>query len=407
MRKINCNHMKNFKRLLRLSILCVCMVVVSCKSADTAETHVINFPEAIDNIGIVNLSDVAKSIRYVPLETRGDALVGEYPRIAYDGNHIVVADLGGKINVFDNSGKFVRSIDRVGRGPEEFLPPLNSLSIFNGNIVAIGREIVVYDIYGNFVRRVAVPNVEGYNIINPIMIGENRYAASVVDYTSGNTEYCAVVYDSLSNVDQLITIPGISEPQALSGNSISGAQDRVFLILVARLFQYDDTFRLYYPESMEILSVDKLNVVDTAYVIEYGGYRMPDGHASNMSLDNRYIQLTSFFESERLLFMNVFTMATITTTGSRFLTFIYDKQTKKTSVLYDRIEDKRGFKDDMGDGPEFLPKSVFGKKTLLADIAAISLIEYAENNTLSKDLEKIVSTMDENSNPVIAIVELK
>jgi hypothetical protein len=392
------------KRILKLSVLCVCIVVVSCKSTDTAKTHIINFPEAIDNIGLINLSEVAKSIRYVPLETRGDALVGESPRISYDGKHIVVADYqSGIIKVFDNNGKFIRSINRVGRGSEEFLPMITILSIFNENIVVMTeREIVEYDIYGNFVRKVAVPNVEGYRVGNPIMIGENRYAASLVDFTSGNKEYCAVVYDSLSNIDQLITVSGISGPKAMSGGGIGGAQT-FGVIPVARLFQYGDTFRLYYPESEEILSVDKSNVMDTVYVIEYGEYKIE----SNLSPDSRYIQLTSFLESENFLFMSAYTFATITTTGSHRMNFLYDKEAKKTSVLYDKAESKYGFKDDIGNGPEFWPRSTFGGKMVLSDISALSLIEFAENNTVSKELEKIVSAIDENSNPVIAIVELK
>ena len=393
------------KSSLKLFALCICIAVASCKSADITKTHVINLPEALENIGLINLSEVANSIKYIPLETREDALVGEYPRIAYDGNHIVVAEpFRGSIKVFDSEGKFVRSIDRVGRGPEEYQPQVIGFSLLNGNIVVVTiREVIEYDISGNFIRRVTIPNVEGYNVVSPIMINENRYAAALVDFTSENKEYCAVVYDSLLVIEQLIATPSDLEIKIASPSGSGGA----VVFMPTKLIRNDEKFFLFQPESKEILSVENPNAIDTAYVIEYGVYRMPDGHASNISVDNRYLSLMSFIETRDFLFMNVNTMATITTTGSRFLTFLYDKQAQKTSVLYDRIEDKRGFKDDIGKGLEFLPKSVFGRNTILSDITALSLIEFAENNTVSEELAKIVSTIDENSNPIIAIVELK
>ena len=400
------------KRGLKLSVLCVCMVVVSCKSADTAKTHIINFPEAIDNIGIVNLSDVAKSIRYVPLETRGDALVGQMTRTSYDGTHIIVADLqSGIINVFDNSGKFVKSINKRGRGPEEFSSSISNISFFDGNIVVMTiQEVLEYDMAGNFIGRVATPKVEGYNVMSPAIIGENRYAAILVDFATGNKEYCAVVYDSLLVVEQLIATPSDTDIQMMSPPPRSNTDGvvRAVAFLPTKLVQNSDKFFLFQPESREILSIENPNIIDTAYVIEYGGYKMPEGLMPREAAESRYLSLSSFIESEKFLFMTINSMATIVTTlGSRMMNFLYDKQTKKTSLLYDKAEGKKGFKDDIAGGPEFWPGSLFGKKTVLSNITALSLIEFAESNTVSKELEKIISAIDENSNPVIAIVELK
>ena len=381
------------------------MVIVSCKSAETTKTHIINFSEAIDNIGLINLSEVAKSIRYVPLETREEALIGEYVNISYDGNYIVAADiLTGIIKVFDTEGRLIRVIDRVGRGPEEYLPVIVNLSFFNGNIIVMtSREIVEYDISGNYIRRIATPAVEGYRVGNPTIIGENQYTAAIFDITLNN-EYCAVVYDSMLNINQRIATPGNTKSQRLHGGGIGSAQ--IIKAFPAKTFQYGERSLLFYPESEEILYVNKTHAIDTAFIIEYGGYRVPDGVITLDLLNNgRYISLASFVESEDFLFMDMNTMATIN--GIRRSYSLYDKKTGKSSILYDEAENKTGFKDNIVGGPEFWPKSVFGKKTLLSDISALSLIEFAENNTVSKDLEKIVSAMDENSNPVIAIVELK
>ena len=388
---------------LTLFVLCACMVVVSCGPSDTSKMYTINLPEALDNMGLVNISELAKSIRYIPLETKEESLIGEYPYISYDGKHIIVADRQTNIiRVFDNDGRFIRNINRIGRGPEEFSSTISNVSLVDGNIVVMtGREVVEYDISDHFVRRVAVPHVDGYGVMEPVIIGENCYAAALYDITSADKEYCAVMYDSLSNVNQLIAVPDNS------GLQTSLSEGMGVGIMLARLFQNNERSLLFYPESKEILSISTFGAIDTAYVIEYGGCRIPDGNTYNASQNDRYISLLSLVESEDYLFMKMNTMATITTSGSRFMNFLYDKKTRKSAVLYDKAEDRRGFRDDIGNGPEFWPKSVYGKKVLLSDIEAFSLLEFAENHTLSKDFERVVATIDENSNPVVVIVELK
>ena len=292
----------------------------------------------------------------------------------------------------------------------KYTPPVIKILLSNGNIVVMtGREVVEYDMSGNFIRREAIPTVEGYNVLSPAMINENRYAAVLADFATGNKEYCAVIYDSLLVIEQFIATPSDTEIQVISppsGINADGAT-RAVAFMPTKLVQNGDKFFLFQPESKEILSIENPNAIDTAYVIEYGGYRMPVGLAPREAAESRYLSLISFTESEKFLFMNMNTMATIMTTGSRMVNFLYDKETKKTSALYDKANNKRGFKDDIGGGPEFWPGSIYGKKTVLTDITALSLLEFAENNTVSEELAKIVSAIDENSNPIIAIVELK
>ena len=389
---------------LSLFALCACMVAVSCKSSDTDNTRTINLPEALDNMGLVNISEVAKSIRYIPLETRDDALIGEYPRIAYDGKHIIVADMQTNIiRVFDSEGRFIRNINRVGRGPEEFSFLIDKLSLVDGNIVVMGSQYLVeYSISNTFIRKVTAPTVEGHRVGETMMIGENRYAASLVNNNSANKEYCAVVYDSLLNIHQLIAAPVNSEAQAV----LSGGAEGMRIIMLTKLFQYDGTLRVFYPDAKEILSIGSATALDTAFVVEYGGYRAPGGNTGALR-DSRYVSPLSFLETEGYLFMRVNTRGTITTSGSGFMNFLFNKKTGKSAVLYDKANDKGGFKDDIAHGPEFWPTSVFGKEALLSSISALSLIEFSEGHSLSKDLGKMVATIDENSNPVMVIVELK
>jgi len=395
---------------LKLFTLCACIVAVSCRSPEMTKIHTINIPEALDNIGPINLSEIAKSIKYIPLETKEESFIGSNPQILYDDNYIVVADHTGIIKVFDNDGKFIRSINRIGRGPEEYTPSFSEYSLINGNIVISNRnQIIEYDISGNFIRRVATPTVDEYSAILPIMLGENRYISPLYNTSYEEKEYCAVIYDTLSDITKMVAIraiPGRAVPGAqLRSTNSSGETVTFFRIMLYTLFQYGETCRLFFPDSKEIYFVDKSNVLDTAFVIEYGAYRVPNGDYTESSDDSRHISISDFIESEDLLFARVDTRATIS--GTKYSHLIYDKQTKKSSILYNSSENKTGLKDDIANGPEFWPSKVSGKKTLISQISALSFIEFSENNTLPKELEKVTSVINEDSNPIAVIVELK
>jgi len=381
-----------------LTLCCSIVAICSCKPADTSQIGIINIPDALNSIGLVNLSEVAKSIKYIPLETTEESLIGEIINILYDKDHIYVTDISGAIKIFDDEGRYLRSIKRLGRGPEEYSTFI-SASLVDKNIAVTGRDIVEYDILGNFIRRVGIPEVPEYRAFTPVALGENSYIALLVSLST-KQEYCAVIYDSLLNIRKMVAAPNPSGAIAIPGDA-SGA---VFL-QPAKLFRHNGETRIFCPESTEILSMDKFDAIDTAFVIDYGQYRVPDGITINSSASSKHVSPLSFLESEDYLFMNMSTRATIN--GTYTANFLYNKQTMQTRVLYDNIGQKRGFKDDLGGGPEFWPRSTSNDKLLISSASAILIMEHPFGNAASAEIKQIVAELTESSNPVITIVELK
>ena len=77
--------------------------------------------------------------------------------IAVDGlGNIYVVDMGNiRVQVFDKSGNYLRTIGRAGEGPGEFLSPRRiKIDDDNGKIYVVdaGREIEIYDKEGKFVK---------------------------------------------------------------------------------------------------------------------------------------------------------------------------------------------------------------------------------------------------------------
>jgi len=386
------------KKLFKLlPVYICCALIYSCNSSNE-NVKMVNLSDAIsNNVGAINLSKVAKNIKYIPLETKEGSFIGEFFRLAYDGRYILATDETNTIKIFDKDGKFVRHINRVGRGPEEYMSIIN-ISFLNENIaIATGSDIIEYDIMGNFVKRITAPEIDGYSAFSTIAIGEDRYISSLTT-TKESVEYYAVVYDSSKNIHKMVATDSDFK------ESYQGTIDFQEPIRPAMMFLNGDVCRLFYPESRAIASIDKFNVIDTAYVIDYGNYRVPNGILSNASASSRHISPRGFIESKDYLFMSMATRAIFSGTFTSY--FLFDKRTMKTSVVYDDTDNRIGFKDDIAGGIEFWPRFVFGEKTLISYANSISLIEYPYSN-MSKELSDIVSNLKEDSNPVIMIVELK
>lgn len=67
-------------------------------------------------------SQIADLEKVIPLETVGDALVGEIDKLEMDDNHIVILDKRMRtVWLFGIDGKFIRKIGRLGNGPKEYV----------------------------------------------------------------------------------------------------------------------------------------------------------------------------------------------------------------------------------------------------------------------------------------------
>ncbi|MDL2278873.1 6-bladed beta-propeller [Parabacteroides sp. OttesenSCG-928-G07] len=107
-------------------------------------------------------------VEYVPLETNDEFITSGI--IEAIGKDIIVSintGMGGDIFIFDRNGKGLRKINRKGQGPEEYVDASYfTIDEKNNELVitdSFGRSIIVYDLLGNFKRRLSNDrNIYGY-----------------------------------------------------------------------------------------------------------------------------------------------------------------------------------------------------------------------------------------------------
>ena len=119
-----------------------------------AKVEVSESDKGFDVCQIANLEKV------IPLETVGDALIGEIDKLEMDGNHIVILDKRMRaVWLFGTNGKYIRRIGRLGNGPKEYVS-LDDMCFDkeNGTVWIwdrIKQVMLEYDLAGDFLKEVA------------------------------------------------------------------------------------------------------------------------------------------------------------------------------------------------------------------------------------------------------------
>lgn len=141
-------------------LLFLCGICVSCGNQRQPSANIGNVTiiDAGIEDGEVNAFDaLVEDVRFVPLETSDEVLIGEIEKIVYYNSEYYVADKGGDgfvggIYRFDSEGRFLNKIGYRGRGPGEYVNPADFIVNSSGLIVLDLKRFILYDHDGTFKR---------------------------------------------------------------------------------------------------------------------------------------------------------------------------------------------------------------------------------------------------------------
>ncbi len=155
--------LNELKTLSLSAILILIVLVPSCrkgrqKAATNAEIVAkVEVSESDKGFDVCQMADFEKVI---PLETVGDALIGEIDKLEMDDSHIVILDKRMRtVWLFGIDGKFIRKIGRLGNGPKEYVS-LDDMCFDkeNGTVWIwdrVKQVMLEYDLAGDFLKEVA------------------------------------------------------------------------------------------------------------------------------------------------------------------------------------------------------------------------------------------------------------
>jgi len=130
---------------------------------DVVNTDIENITVADGRGIILNMSDFIDSVFYVPLQTTSNSLIGKIDKIYQDENTIIIVDkdVAKAIFIFDNAGKFLSKISKLGEGPDEYKTITDVTVDFSEKKVEVldnvKRKIFSYDFKGTLKNVLSYP----------------------------------------------------------------------------------------------------------------------------------------------------------------------------------------------------------------------------------------------------------
>ena len=399
--------------LLMLLFLVGCSKTVNEEKDTESDSQLtrVDFEDLSEFEKKIALSDIAKDVSYIKLETNENVLVNKINKIKLTKDFIFIGDFGN-VYQFSKTGDYIRKIGRKGRGPGEYVH-IASLEI-NENQDKIyvhcstRKKLFVYNFRGEFCRQWNLP------IINELAFVRDSLFLAHVKVLVGNEEHIFYLTNPSSD-----TIPVVENHFNWKHKA-----DRVMGIFGDNSpyykFQQNLYFKDRYNDTIYKFDTDSLSHTPV-YYIDLGKYDMPDKKRLSYTADadkfkkycDDYYQV-NVRESNDYLWIQYYTYNFFTQSEPAY--GLYNKNQKKGFTIVDSEGERSPVVNDFTGGEDCWPLLI-QENTMIDYVQPFDLKEsfdenYA-NDSLVKlpgrrdSLRKIVSQSQKNDNPIIRIVTLK
>jgi len=307
------------------------------------------------------------------------------------------------------TGKFVRQISSMGRGPDEYLNVISSF--WDGEkeqICVLGGNgmFIFYNLDGTLSHQTKrFENTFGF-----VAFGD-FYASHLTNILGNNTIIIAFYDKTGTLIDSIPNNRFWKRTQTRSAWSRDGW-----------LYTFDNN--LYFKELYcDTLYQIKDFELHPRYLFNTGGLAVPyeiqeGGRYFSLEISRpvvvnryeRYVNIMKILESNRYLYFTV-------DYRKQLYPAIYDKIEEKFQIMLPVSyplpppTDKRiplcGFENDLDGGLPFWPHQMISEKEMMSVYAAEELLELDVSKITDEKLKNVLNSINEESNPVVVIVTLK
>ena len=359
-------------------IIGIIVLFTSCSSQEKrVEKDVIPVATTIGTGEILNLSDYAKSVTYIPLETNDSSLLGSITASKQLNNKYVILDSwyhgNGKCLLFDKRGNFIREIGKRGQGPEEYIiiASIDINPVFNHVLISDKRKCLEYDSVGNLKKIIPAPVYPNDNFCwETVQMSDSTYLSTLV--SPMYRPYKAILFGENRNTIKLYPNYYQQEKIGIEKNSF-GSTD-------GKIYRYKDQIRYWRSWDDTIFTFDRNQDIQVAYRFDLGKYKASMEWMSSFRKDydiTNYVYPQGIQESDRYLFLNLacgrnapekfeYVLEGTSPMGRQKRSLVnvsvyglFDKQTGKLVLLNQPVKHKElGFRNDLDGGPTFWPKYI-------------------------------------------------
>ena len=349
------------------------------------------------------LQDIAK-VEYIPLETSEDFL-WQGGVSSFTDRYIVNRQLQGNILLFDNKGKTMKVINRMGQGGEEYSKYSAFLLDEDKNELFMNdsnkKKIFVYDLDGHFKRTLNYVSDKRYSNLN--IFDDNRLIAYNERIADEEVNSFLIVSKQTGEIEQEFYLP--QTERKLSGLHIIRTGEnvtditQVYVIATYPMIANYPNFIISDISNDTIYSINK-SMEFTPVIIQ---------HPSRPTMDPIRTLYRAEIESRDYLFLQV--------GEKKFDLTAKGKAYKSWDLVYDKKEGKI-YEQDIRNGdyttkkkinitPSFTQFSANNSNVLVEVLNAADLVEAYENNQLTGRLKEIAKELDEEDNPVLLVARFE
>ena len=283
------------------SCLFICYMFFSCKEKEPTKNldkTVIPLADVVGSGEILNLSDYAKSVKYIPLEINDSVLVGNIEELIYEREHIFLYDFQSRqCRLFSEGGCHITDVGKVGQGPGEYVWILAMSYVPKTGGILLSDPIgnLLFDSVGNFINRFQIEPPEKYRILSTVAITDSLYFS----HLGGGKDfrYHALVWGQKDS-NQIYQIL----PSYLKWDTTKISNGWVASTCKWR---FQNQVRSYWEETDTIFTVSSDLSFKKAFVMDLGKYKRPLDQILSIERYNRsskYIILTYSGICESMLF---------------------------------------------------------------------------------------------------------
>ncbi len=390
--------MKQGRKNIVFILIFVLLTIGSCKKVGI-DVHKIDLSAGFSNIEKkIFLSSIASSLCYTLLEAVDESIIGEITKISFSNNYIVVFDRKlGKLLLFNSNGAYLRTIGKIGKGPNEFTGI---------------EDLILDEDNGRIYLYVSDWSIKAFNLNGELV---NNYPI----------KYPFWIFDLL-NDDYLMFYMPFPNTRVYGGYSIfiyslAGAEKNKLLRrdisrepdceMGPTLFSYKYHDTLCFWESFydTIYGISKNKKIVPRWTFKHAKsyLNVEMQKKGQFDLDNTYF-FSNMIETDDYFFLSGYDKR-------RVLKVLYSKEDETVSeVVYNYKIVDHGFHNDLDGGYPFWPTGKINDNCLYSIIEPTDFIEIMNceyNNKLPKNnnykINELINSITPMSNPIIMKAILK
>ncbi|MDL2305557.1 DUF4934 domain-containing protein [Bacteroides sp. OttesenSCG-928-D19] len=409
---------KNF-----LFLLVCASLLISCtnqKKANEASTT-IDIERCMQNTTTLNVSDLGPTIRYVPLETTDDCLIGKIPIVKVLKRHIVI-ESGQHCYLFDKEdGSFISAIGHVGQDPEAYNSPFSRTDEKEEFLYFTHQpdQLVKYDMKGNFAGKIAFSSqsesASCYLFTDSEIIGYYN-GLNPRDYVLAVFDKEGILQDTipalLPKTDELFA--DILNISVTKGTDTYGNWTKTGAIII----DYKNDKRQILAPDATTLWMNNGNIrfketfIDTIYTVmngkllpyitfNTGKWHWPERERMSKNNNSERVFIADVSENDRFVFFQC--IKGLYSDDRVLYNGLYNKKTGETKLS--KYSD--AIPDDLTSFMPFKPLEISTSGEFVSLIEADQITEWLEKHPEAEKNEKLpfLKNFNEEMNPVIVLVE--